>query len=74
MVTMHTQKRTLFDTLALASPLMPVIFTVLMFIGILSPITWSQLGYFKVVIAASIGISVVSAYCITRFMEDFRDS
>jgi membrane protein implicated in regulation of membrane protease activity len=74
MVTMRTAQRTLLDTLALASPLMPVIFVLLMFIGILSPITWSQPGYFKVVIAVSIAISVVAAYCITRFMEDFRDS
>jgi membrane protein implicated in regulation of membrane protease activity len=54
--------------------MMPVIFSVLMFIGILSPITWSQPEYFKVVFAVSAAISVVAAYCITRFMEDFRDS
>jgi membrane protein implicated in regulation of membrane protease activity len=71
---MRTAHRTLLDTLALASPLIPVIFTLLMFIGILSPITWSQPGYFKIVIAVSIAISVVAAYCITRFIEDFRDS
>jgi membrane protein implicated in regulation of membrane protease activity len=74
MVTMQTQQRTIFDTLAVASPLMPVIFSVLMFIGILSPITWSQPEYFKVVFAVSAAISVVAAYCITRFMEDFRDN
>jgi hypothetical protein len=53
---------------------MPVIFSLLMFIGILSPITWSQPGYFKIVFAVSVAMSVVASYCITRFMEDFRDS
>jgi membrane protein implicated in regulation of membrane protease activity len=73
MVDMQTSQRTVADTLILASPLMPVIFAILMFIGILSPVTWSQPGYFKIVFAASLAISVTAAYCITRFMEDFRD-
>ncbi len=59
--------------LILSSPLIPPIFCVLMFIGILSPVTWSVKNYLPVVFMVAIGISVVSAYCITSFLEDFRN-
>jgi hypothetical protein len=59
------------DKLVLASPLMPAIFAVLLFIGVLSPLTWSVPGLFGKVFLASLGISIVSAYCIVSFMHDY---
>lgn len=61
------------ERLVLASPLMPAIFSILMFIGILSPVTWSVPGYLPKVFAAALVFSVVSAYCITAFVEDTKD-
>ena len=60
------------DKLIIGAPLMPPIVAVLMFIGILSPVTWSVSGYIYTVFAVSVAISIVSAYCIVSFMENIN--
>lgn len=70
----HYENRlTVIDKLVAASPLMPAIYAVLLFIAILSPLTWSTSGYLMQVVIMLIPMSVVIAYCIASFVENIKD-
>jgi len=61
------------ERLISASPLMPVFLSVFLFIGILSPLTWSVNGYLTRVFVISIALSIVCSCCVTAFIEEMKD-
>jgi hypothetical protein len=66
--------QTVSDKLKLAAPLMPPIFAIMTFIGLLSPLTWSVPGLVVKVFIAILGVSIVAAYCITGYLQDLQKS
>ena len=63
-----TKSLTAIEKLKLGLPLMPVIFIILAFISILSPLSWQIPGLLLAALVGSAVFSIVSAYCITSFL------
>lgn len=67
-----SNKISIVNKLVLSSPLAIAIGSVLAFIGIMSPMTWSVYGMLPKIICAAIAIGIASAYCVTSYIEAMR--